>query len=174
MFKTKMTRSRLSDGELAALAARIQQNYDYDDRSGKLVNRKTGKVVRGRKGAQRNGEYRYLNMHFSASGKDCQFQMHKIVWAWHHGRFPTMQIDHVNGNGFDNHIGNLREVTQSENNMNRLYRWKPNAKTGLPGVYKNGSGYEICVGQKHYYFRDRFEAFYYLTLLGRRFKNVEH
>ena len=31
MFKTKMTRSRLSDGELAALVARIQQNYDYDD-----------------------------------------------------------------------------------------------------------------------------------------------
>ena len=57
-----MTRSRLSDSELAALAARIQRNYDYDDRSGKLVNKRTGKVVRGRKGAQRNGEYRYLNM----------------------------------------------------------------------------------------------------------------
>ena len=171
MFKTKMTRSRLSEGELAALAARIQRNYDYDDRSGKLVNRKTGKVVRGRKGAQRNGEYRYLNMHFSASGKDCQFQMHKIVWAWHHGRFPTMQIDHVNGNGFDNRIENLREVSPSENMRNMVYPWKPNADTGLPGVYKNGSGYRIKIAHHHYYFRDRFEAFYHLTLLGRRFKN---
>ena len=42
-----MTRSRLSDSELAALAARIQQNYDYDDRSGKLINRQTGNVMRG-------------------------------------------------------------------------------------------------------------------------------
>ena len=166
-----MTRSRLSDGELAALAARIQQNYDYDDRSGKLVNKRTGKVVRGRKGAQRNGEYRYLNMHFSASGKDCQFQMHKIVWAWHHGRFPTLQIDHINGNGFDNHIENLREVTPSENQRNQYRQWKLNAKTGLPGVCKlKKVGYQIAVAQKRYYFRDRFEAFYHLTLLGRRFK----
>ena len=174
MFKTKMIRSRLSDGELAALAARIQQNYNYDDRSGKLVNKRTGKVVRGKKGAQRNGKYRYLYMHFSVSGKDCQFQMHKIVWAWHHGRFPTMQIDHINGNGCDNRIENLRKVSPSENMRNMIHPWKPNADTGLPGICKHGNGYQICVGQHRYYFRDRFEAFYYLTLLGRRFKNVEH
>jgi hypothetical protein len=168
-----MTRSRLSDGELAALAARIQRNYDYDDRSGKLINRQTGKAVRGRKGAQRNGVYRYMYMSFRINDQCMSIRMHIAVWAWHHGRFPTLQIDHINGNGFDNHIGNLREVTQSENNMNRLYRWKPNADTGLPGVYKNGSGYQIFVAQHRYYFRDRFEAFYHLTLLGRRFKSVE-
>ena len=81
---------------------------------------------------------------------------------------------HVNGNGFDNHIENLREVTQSENQRNQYRQWKLNAKTGLPGVYKNGSGYRIKVAQHRYYFRDPFEAFYHLTLLGRRFKNVEH
>jgi hypothetical protein len=32
-----MNRINLSDGELAALAACIQRNYDYDDLSGKLV-----------------------------------------------------------------------------------------------------------------------------------------
>ena len=165
-----MTRSRLSDSELAALAARIQQNYDYDDRSGKLVNKRTGKVVRGRKGAQRNGEYRYLNMHFSASGKDCQFLMHQAVWAWHHGRFPTLQIDHINGNGFDNRIENLREVSGSENKMNTLYPWKPNAKTGLPGVYICKGGYKTCFAKHEYFFRDKNVAFYHLTLLGRRFK----
>ena len=165
-----MNRINLSDGELAALAARIQRNYDYDDRSGKLVNRKTGKVVRGKKGAQRNGEYRYLYMHFGVSGKDYAIRLHKIVWAWHHGCFPTMQIDHINGNGFDNRIENLREVSASENNMNVLYPWKPNADTGLPGVYKNGSGYRIKVAHKCYDFRDRHLAFYHLTLLGRRFK----
>ena len=165
-----MNRTRLSDGELAALAARIQRDYDYDDRSGKLVNKRTGKVVRGRKGAQRNGEYRYLNMHFSASGKDCQFQMHKIVWAWHHGRFPTLQIDHINGNGMDNRIENLREVTQSVNMRNMVYRWKPNTRTGLPGVYICKGGYKTCFAKHEYFFRDKNVAFYHLTLLGRRFK----
>ena len=174
MFKTKMTRSRLSDGELAALAARIQRNYDYDDRSGKLINRQTGKAVRGRKDCKRNGKHRYLRMLLTVNGREYNFLTHHVVWAWHNGCFPTMQIDHVNGNGFDNHIGNLREVTQSENMRNMVYRWKPNAKSGLPGVYKNGSGYRIKVAQHHYHFRDRFEAFYHLTLLGRRFKNVEH
>ena len=81
-----------------------------------------------------------------------------------------MQIDHINGNGFDNRIENLREVTQSENQRNQHRPWKPNAKSGLPGVYKNGSGYRIKVAQHHYHFRDKYEAFYHLTLLGRRFK----
>ena len=156
--------------ELAALAARIQQNYDYDDRSGQLVNRKTNRVVRGEKHCKRNGKHRYLSMRAYINGQRHHILMHRVVWAWHHGRFPTLQIDHINGNGFDNRIENLREVTQSENMRNMVYPWKPNARTGLPGVYKNGSGYRIKVAQHHYYFRDRFEAFYHLTLLGRRFK----
>ena len=169
-----MNRTRLSDGELAALAARIQRDYDYDDHSGKLVNRKTGRVVRGGVNCKRNGEYRYLYKKCDVSGKRYTIQMHKIVWAWHHGCFPTMQIDHINGNGFDNHIENLREVTQSENMRNMVYPWKPNAKTGLPGVSKERNNYRIKVAQKRYFFRDRFEAFYHLTLLGRRFKTIDN
>ena len=165
-----MNRIKLSDGELAALAARIQQDYDYDDRSGMLINAKTNRIIRGKVNCKRNGEYRYLYMNLRASGKDYTIQMHKIVWAWHHGRFPTMQIDHINGNSFDNHIENLREVSASENKMNMLYPWKPNAKTGLPGVYKTKGGFQIEVASNRYHFRDPYLAFYHLTLLGRRFK----
>ena len=170
MFKTKMTRSRLSDSELAALAARIQRDYDYDDRSGLLVNVKTNKAVRGRKDCKRNGKWRYLRMLLTVNGREYNFYSHHVVWAWHNGRFPTMQIDHVNGNGFDNHIGNLREVNQSENNMNRFYRWKPNAVTGLPGVVFNGGSYITKIFGRQFRFRDPFTAFYHATLCGRRFK----
>ena len=165
-----MNRTKLSDSELAALAARIQRDYDYDNRSGMLINAKTNRMVRGKVNCKRNGKYRYLYMHFRDSGKDYAIQMHKIIWAWHHGRFPTMQLDHINGNGFDNHIENLREVSGSENKMNMIFPWKPNAKTGLPGVHKNGSGFRIKVASNRYHFRDRYLAFYHLTLLGRRFK----
>ena len=165
-----MIRTRLSDSELDALAARIQQNYDYDDRSGMLVNKQTGRAVRGMKDCKRNGKWRYLRMQLHISGSQHDFLLHHVVWAWHNGRFPTLQIDHINGNGFDNRIENLREVSGSENKKNTLYPWKPNADTGLPGVYKHGNGYQIVVAHHPYYFRDRFEAFYHLTLLGRRFK----
>ena len=169
-----MNKKHLTEAQMQELLLRMKKNYTYDAKSGKLVNKRTGRLVKGSKCSYKNGEYRYLNMHFSASGKDCQFLMHQAVWAWHHGRFPTLQIDHINGKRFDNRIENLREVTQSENMRNMVYPWKPNVDTGLPGVYKNGSGYQIKVAQNHYYFRDKFVAFYHLTLLGRRFKNVEH
>ena len=169
-----MIRTRLSDGELAALAARIQRNYDYDDRSGQLVNAKTNRVVKGNKYARRNGVCRYVYIDLYSFGKRYRLLMHRVIWAWHNGCFPTMEIDHINGNGFDNHIDNLREVTQSENMRNMVYPWKPNAKTGLPGVWRlKKGGYQIKVAQHRYYFRDRFEAFYHLTLLGRRFKSEE-
>ena len=165
-----MTRSRLSDSELAVLAARIQQNYDYDDRSGLLVNAKTNRVVRGEKYCKRNGKHRYLSMRAYINGQRYHILMHRVVWAWHHGRLPTMQIDHINGNGFDNRIENLREVTQSENMRNQHRTWKPNADTGLPGVCVCKGGYQIKVARHEYHFRNKYVAFYHLTLLGRRFK----
>ena len=163
-----MTRSRLSDGELAALAARIQQNYDYDDHSGKLVNKRTGKVVRGTFRNASKKKYRSFDFRFGGEVKHLNY--HWAVWAWHNGCFPTMQIDHINGNGFDNRIGNLREVTQSENQRNQHRQWKPNAKTGLPGVSKCSRGFLVSNSGKRYFYHDKDVAFYHLTLLGRRFK----
>ena len=165
-----MNRINLSDGELTALAARIQRDYGYDKASGRLVNAKTGRLVRGRRDCKRNGKYRYMRMLLTVNGREYNFLVHHTVWAWHHGCFPTLQIDHINGNGFDNRIENLREVTASENQLNQHRKWKPNAKTGLPGVYNGNGGYRIKVAHHDYYFRDRYVAFYHLTLLGRRFK----
>ena len=163
-----MNRINLSDDEQAALAARIQRNYDYDDRSGLLVNKQTGKVVKGTFRNPQKRKYRSFDFRFGDDVKHLNY--HWAVWAWHNGCFPTMQIDHIDLDPTNNKIGNLREVSGSENQLNRAYPWKPNAKTGLPGVCKHGSGYQIRVGQHDYHFRDRHLAFYHLTLLGRRFK----
>ena len=165
-----MNRINLTNGELVALAARIQRDYDYDAKSGKLVNKRTGKTVKGGKCSQRNGECRYLFMLFHINGRATHIYMHRVIWAWHNGHFPTMQIDHINGNKGDNRIENLREVSGSENKMNTLYPWKPNKDTGLPGVCENKGCLQIRVGQHQYSFRDKYEAFCHLTLLGRRFK----
>jgi hypothetical protein len=43
---------------------------------------------------------------------------HRVCWAIFYGNWPAGVIDHINGNGLDNSIGNLRDVDVSQNNKN--------------------------------------------------------
>jgi hypothetical protein len=58
---------------------------------------------------------------------------HRAAWAVHHGKWPSGQIDHINGDPADNRIQNLRVVSQSENQRNKRVR-KDNT-SGVPGVF---------------------------------------
>ena len=161
-----MNRINLTDSEMAALAARIQRNYDYHDGSGLLINKRTGRVVRGTTRNKQN----YRSFDFQYDGIVKHLNYHWAVWAWHHGCFPTMQIDHVNGNKRDNHIENLREVSDSDNMMNQLHPWRPNNVTGVPGVSPNGRQYQTKLHGKSYRFHNPYEAFYHATMCGKRYK----
>jgi hypothetical protein len=44
---------------------------------------------------------------------------HRLAWLYVYGEWPKNQIDHINGIRSDNIINNLRDVTSSENNLNR-------------------------------------------------------
>ena len=162
-----MNHINLSDGELAVLAARIQKNYEYDDRSGRLVNKRTCRVVTGHRMPGR----KYMMFRIRFNGKWTEVYMHRAVWAWHHGRFPTMQLDHINGVETDNRFENLREVSSSENMLNRLFDWKPNAMTGVPGVSPHGRQYQTKIHGSLYNFSDPNEAFFYATMCGKRYVN---
>ena len=160
---------QITQEESAAIVARIQQNYDYDSSLGQLISRQTGKVVKGYRRSIRDGVGRYMGFNLRIDGHRYVMCYHRAVWAWHHGRLPTMQIDHINRDSFDNHIENLREVTPSENKLNSAQPWQSGSGS-LPGVTYDSGSYRMYFKHRTYSSRDPYHLFYHLTLLGRRFK----
>ena len=161
-----MNKKHLTEAEQQELLLRMKKNYTYDAKSGRLTSSRLGRAIRGAKRDKKG----YLYVNCKIDKRSIHVALHHAVWAVCKGRWPKQQIDHINGNKQDNRIENLREVSDGENKMNMVYPWKPNARTELPGVYKNSGGYQIKVASNRYYFRDKYVAFYHLTLLGRRYK----
>jgi len=164
-----MNRKNLTEAERQELLLRMKKNYTYDAKSGRLTSSRYGRAIKGKK----LGKKGYLCVLCRLDKRQVYVYLHHAVWAICKGCWPEQQIDHINGNKGDNRIENLREVNGSENQRNTLYPWKPNKDTGLPGVYKKKGGYRIEVRTNRYSFRDRYEAFCHLTLLGRRFKTID-
>lgn len=86
-----------------------------------------------------------------------EYKIHRIIWKLHYGVDPVLTIDHINGNGLDNRIINLREADYSQQAINKGLQ-KSNTM-GVKGVYlakKTGKFYSqiwsnnktICLG--HY------------------------
>jgi hypothetical protein len=62
-----------------------------------------------------------------------KYSAHRLAWFYVHGCWPVDEIDHINGNGCDNRLDNLREVDNAENKKN-LRKFASNT-TGTTGVY---------------------------------------
>lgn len=99
----------------------------------------------------------YIATNIKREGKWKQIFLHRLILKEPIGKF----VDHINGNQLDNQKGNLRIVTNSQNQMNRH---KINAYSGLKGVYWHNInrkwfasiylGKSVNLG----YFTDKFEA----------------
>ncbi len=68
---------------------------------------------------------------------------HRLAWLHVHGRWPEYHIDHIDGNGCNNKLQNLREVTRFENQKNM--RRSSNNKSGITGVYFRNDTSAWCV-----------------------------
>jgi hypothetical protein len=92
--------------ELLRLDAETGDLYWRADRGQKPVGGKSA-------GSLDSKGYRRVKIDYRA------YRAHRVVFAIAHGRWPVMQLDHINRNKLDNRPCNLREVSPSENSMNR-------------------------------------------------------
>ncbi len=61
-----------------------------------------------------------------------KWRAHRLAWFYVHGELPKGQIDHINGDGTDNRIVNLRVVDARTNARN--HRKSISNKSGVTGV----------------------------------------
>lgn len=78
---------------------------------------------------------------------------HRVAWFYIYGNWPVNDIDHIDGNGMNNKIINLRDVTAIDNGRNK--RLPENNNSGVVGVswHKRDKVWEakIKVNQKAIY-----------------------
>jgi hypothetical protein len=160
-----MNQIGIPESERPELLAYLKKTYRYED--GRIFNRRTGRRRRG--GKTSSG---YLGFNFNFKGKGCRSYIHRIVWALCYDQLPTQTIDHINGDKLDNHIKNLREVSQSSNNLNTLLPWRPNKDSGVPGVFPHLGKFETRIQGHLYSFCNPYEAFYWAIACGKRYRGL--
>lgn len=77
--------------------------------------------------------------HYILRYQGAMYQLHRIIWILHYGSIENnLRIDHIDGNGLNNLVNNLRLVSPKLNNRNR--RMQTNNKSGVSGVRLHNSG----------------------------------
>ena len=61
------------------------------------------------------------------------YRAHRLAWLYIYGQFPPDQIDHINGDGVDNRLCNLRPVTNRINSRNCKLR--SDSTSGITGIH---------------------------------------
>ena len=100
-------------------AQRLWELYDYKPLTGELVRKRYA----AQPGDARTTTGRKANRYLQSWVDNDRYATHRVVWKWVHGTEPGEQLDHINRDGHDNRIWNLREVTCSENLLNRRTDW---------------------------------------------------
>lgn len=107
-------------------AKRLREILEYDPVTGIFRRRSSGKRVGT---INRALGYRLISV------DDVRHYEHRLAWLYVYGRWPKVQMDHINRNRADNRLDNLREANHSESLCNQ--RVRKDSKSGFRGVVWN-------------------------------------
>lgn len=102
--------------------------FKFDMEEGRFYRRSTGKEVGSRT------SHGYLQIQFRWE----RYRSHHLVWFLTTGEWPTMAVDHIDGNKSNNRPGNLRLATAAQNIANSAQR--KNKIIPLKGVSRRHKG----------------------------------
>ena len=118
-FNTKMKKNKRNKNTFKKIfpTKEILEKYLLIDIEKQEITRlSTGNKLTFRLTGRKNNHYHTI--HFCLKGKSYNFLVHRLFFYWHYGYLPY-QIDHIDGNGLNNKINNLRETNDSNNQRNK-------------------------------------------------------
>jgi hypothetical protein len=117
----------------------LKELFEYQP-NGTLTRRKStsNRVKAGDEAGWNTAGGKYLGI--CIKGK--QHLMHRIIFLYHHGYVPDV-IDHIDGNGKNNKIENLRAASFAQNMLNM--KGKSSSKSKIKGVYWSESSNKWAV-----------------------------
>lgn len=89
-------------------------------------------VARGRMRAGQSAGRISASGYFQIQIDRVLYLSHRLAWMYVHGYWPSMHLDHIDGNRINNSIVNLRECRPFENHQNRVA--KPDSGSRYLGV----------------------------------------
>lgn len=93
-------------------AKELTAMFSYEESRGSLIR------IRGKRSGKVAGK-RLPSGYIRVSIQLQSYSEHRLIWSMHFGEIPEgMQIDHINGIKWDNHISNLRLASPQENQQN--------------------------------------------------------
>jgi hypothetical protein len=133
---------------MSNLFNRFHELFTYDN--GMLIrNVDVSRIKKGSVASTIDGRYKRV----CVDGK--RYPEHQVIYMMHNGYFPE-QIDHINGNGLDNRLCNLRPANNVTNGQNKKLMlsnksgiknvfWVSQAKKWRVAIRFNGK--QKCIGQ---------------------------